>query len=182
VICLLGTEKVFADALLTLAENTHIRDIKITQLLSQAGAGRQTFYNHFEDKYDLVGWIYSDMGDQMDKILSPTEDIEKVFQKLFDFFTENKRFFANINNISSENEFFSFMAERMTNYYSSRVVRCHGMAYLTNEIIFAITFNCDGFAHSCWRWMGSGMPQTSHAMARRMINNMSPVLRKMTSL
>ena len=179
---MLGTEKVFADALLILSEDKPIKDIKISQLLSQAQAGRQTFYNHFEDKYDLVRWIYNDYGRAIDNILSDKTNMVGVFQRLFRFFTDHKRFFTNIENISSKEEFIDFLTERLTNFFSSLVVRYHGEAYLTNEIMFTIGFNCDGFSQSCWRWMRSGMTQSPEIMANRMVNNMSPVFHKMTKL
>lgn len=179
---MLGTEKVFADALIFLAESKPLKEIRITELLTQAKGGRQTFYNHFEDKYDLVRWIYSDYGGEIDSILSCSNNMTDVFKSLFLFFADHKHFFSNIKNISSQDEFIKFLSERLTNYYSSLVVRCHGEAYLTNEVMFAIGFNCDGFSKSCWRWMCSGMSAPPEIMANRMINNMSPVLRKMTRL
>ena len=32
--------------------------ISVTDIVKRAGAGRQTFYNHFKDKNDLLYWIY----------------------------------------------------------------------------------------------------------------------------
>ena len=48
----------FADALLFLTQTKKLSAITINDLIIQTGASRQTFYNHFKDKDDLIQWIY----------------------------------------------------------------------------------------------------------------------------
>ena len=45
-----------ADALLELCEEKLLINITVKDLLSKTGVSRQTFYNRFHDKNDLIQW------------------------------------------------------------------------------------------------------------------------------
>lgn len=49
---------ILADGLLTLCDNKPLDRITIKELLEQTGVSRQSFYNHFKDKNDLIQYIY----------------------------------------------------------------------------------------------------------------------------
>lgn len=52
------TKKALAGALKELMRNTPINKISVRNIVDKCGLNRQTFYYHFQDIYDLVGWIY----------------------------------------------------------------------------------------------------------------------------
>lgn len=61
-------KKMLAEALLELNVNKNLEQITIQNLLDHTGISRQTFYNHFKDKNDLIQYIYEiyiipDFGD-----------------------------------------------------------------------------------------------------------------------
>ena len=50
-------EQAMADSLKVLAVKMPFEKITIKQITDGAGVIRVTFYNHFQDKYDLLEWI-----------------------------------------------------------------------------------------------------------------------------
>lgn len=54
----INIKEILAEGLLKLCETTPLNTITIQQLLNQTGVSRQTFYNHFADKNDLIQYIY----------------------------------------------------------------------------------------------------------------------------
>ncbi len=52
-------KKMLADSLLKLCENKNLEALTIQDLLNDTGISRQTFYNHFIDKNDLIHYIYN---------------------------------------------------------------------------------------------------------------------------
>ena len=56
----LDIEGIIIDTLLDLVENKGVplERITVKQLLEASGVSRQTFYNHFLDKYDLIAKAY----------------------------------------------------------------------------------------------------------------------------
>ncbi|MCI9093911.1 MAG: TetR family transcriptional regulator [Coprobacillus sp.] len=52
-------KKMLADSLLKLCENKNLEALTIQDLLNDTGISRQTFYNHFIDKNDLIHYVYN---------------------------------------------------------------------------------------------------------------------------
>ncbi|MGG4552797.1 TetR/AcrR family transcriptional regulator C-terminal domain-containing protein [Paenibacillus humicus] len=52
------TKKALAHALKQTMQELPLNKITVKQLVSRCGVNRQTFYYHFQDIYDLLGWIY----------------------------------------------------------------------------------------------------------------------------
>ena len=52
-----AVDTLLAEALKELAEKRPIEKITIKEITDKAGVIRPTFYNHFQDKYELLEWI-----------------------------------------------------------------------------------------------------------------------------
>ena len=50
-------DRLLADSLKKLAEKRSVEKITIKEITDQAGVIRPTFYNHFQDKFELIEWI-----------------------------------------------------------------------------------------------------------------------------
>ena len=55
----INIKQLLSNALLNLCEEKNLEAITIQQLLDVTGISRQTFYNHFIDKNDLIQYIYN---------------------------------------------------------------------------------------------------------------------------
>ena len=54
----MDTKTIFEESLLALNETKDLDKITISDILRKAGFSRQTFYNHFADKYELIQYVY----------------------------------------------------------------------------------------------------------------------------
>ena len=54
----INIKEILADGLLELCESPSLKSITIKEILTHTGVSRQTFYNHFKDKNDLIHYIY----------------------------------------------------------------------------------------------------------------------------
>ena len=52
------TKNALADSFKKIASSKKISDISISEITENCGLKRQTFYNYFKDKYDIIKWIY----------------------------------------------------------------------------------------------------------------------------
>lgn len=90
----IDVKKILGKALLELCHKQSLQSITISQLLKETGVSRQTFYNHFKDKNDLICYIYDTFivpdfhDDNMrmnfsDSLLQTFENIQKyhIFMK-----------------------------------------------------------------------------------------------------
>ena len=72
----------------------------ITEITDKCGLKRQTFYNHFKDKYDLIKWIY--LNEVILKIENDDDWTEK-YKEIFKYFIGNKQMVLNIYNCEAQN-------------------------------------------------------------------------------
>ena len=54
----ISVKEILANGMLELCEIKSLEKITIKELLIKTGVSRQTFYNHFLDKNDLIQYIY----------------------------------------------------------------------------------------------------------------------------
>lgn len=89
------TKKAIAEALKEVCKEKPFDKISIADITSACGLNRQTFYYHFQDKYELLSWIY--YNENFSKI---TRDIDfdnwdqKILQML-QIMVSEKPFYVN---------------------------------------------------------------------------------------
>jgi len=52
------TRNALAESLISLGLHKDIDKITVAEIVEKCGVNRQTFYYHFDDKYELLRWIY----------------------------------------------------------------------------------------------------------------------------
>ena len=118
------TKKEIAAAFKSLMEKKPFEAITVSEITDACGLNRLTFYYHFQDKYDLLNWIYyNEVMMVFRKDLSFenwADNLKNTFVKL----KENENYFINalaFNNIEFQNymfeashELFSDMIDNMT--------------------------------------------------------------------
>ena len=86
------TKKALAQSLKELGATKILDKITVADITDHCGVNRQTFYYHFNDKYELLSWIYN-----QDLFIPLTQDltIENWGEKLiglFKYMKQQKRF------------------------------------------------------------------------------------------
>ena len=56
----LSTKRLIAQSLKELSEEKPFDKISVGEIAARSNVNRQTFYYHFQDKYDLLKWIYKE--------------------------------------------------------------------------------------------------------------------------
>ena len=56
----INVKNIIASALLELCETKSLEALTVKQILEKSGVSRQTFYNHFIDKNDLIQYVYKE--------------------------------------------------------------------------------------------------------------------------
>ncbi len=105
------TKKALAESLKELGSTRILDKITVADITEHCGVNRQTFYYHFNDKYELLAWIYN-----QELVIPLTKDLtfdnwgEKILELLV-YMKQKKQFF--MNTIKSNNDFFSVYLERI---------------------------------------------------------------------
>lgn len=102
-----GKKEKLIKAIRSEIEETPFEKVSINKIVQRAEIPRGSFYQYFEDKYDMLGFILSESVNTMfekmyDTLVKNNGDIFKMFYEMLDFITsfakteENKRFCKNL--------------------------------------------------------------------------------------
>ena len=112
-----------SDSVKELVLEKPVEKITIKQITDRAGVIRVTFYNHFQDKYELLEWICRE------EIISPTRILlqnnmqREAVTFIFTALLKNKGFYSHVAHTTGQNSFESIMrdliSEMITEYFLS---------------------------------------------------------------
>lgn len=105
------TKKKIAKAFKKQMEGKPFDKISVVDIMDQAQIRRQTFYNHFLDKYDLLDWIFeTDLQEQVTNNLNYINGFQLLEELLF-YFERHRPFYAQVFDIKGQNDFYSYFDE-----------------------------------------------------------------------
>lgn len=107
------TRYVIANSLKELLESKRFEKITIKNIVEHCGLNRQTFYYYFQDKYELVNWIYDTEVDDYLIVPKSREDgyfnITVVIKRIY----LNKAFYRKILTSDNSQDFRNHMLSQM---------------------------------------------------------------------
>lgn len=86
------TKKALAASLKKLMEHSTLDKITVKDVVKDCGVNRQTFYYHFQDIYDLLGWIYRTEALASIADFRSYETWQQGFLMIFHYISKNKDF------------------------------------------------------------------------------------------
>lgn len=105
------TKKRIAKAFKKQLEEKPIDKISVVDIMDQAGIRRQTFYNYFIDKFELLDWIFeTELQEQVTNNLNYISGFQLLEELLF-YFGNNKSFYAQLFSLRDQNDFYSYFGD-----------------------------------------------------------------------
>ncbi len=111
------TKKIIAKSLKELMETEPFNKISVSDIMVNCEIRRQTFYYHFQDKYELLGWIYKEETKENITDFIGYEKWENIFNLLLEYFSQNRRFYQNAFKVEEQNSFNEYLFEHTKNLY-----------------------------------------------------------------
>ena len=94
-----------AESFKEIAVQKPIEKITIKEITDKAGVIRPTFYNHFQDKYELLEWIVKEELIFPMKPLIEEKHIKEAVTESMNVMLSEKVFYTNTNKLSGQNSF-----------------------------------------------------------------------------
>lgn len=142
----LTTKELFAESLKELSATKPIYKITIREIAQNCGFTSKTFYNHFQDKYDLIAWIYSTAAEKiMKKIDGENYTWKDSLIDGFNYFLENKEFLKNlVTHTSGQDSFINYVAQFNVKILSDYIKRSQNFEKLSPDLEISIKVYCYG--------------------------------------
>lgn len=98
-------------------ETESFHKISVSDIMADCQMRRQTFYYHFIDKFELLGWIYKEETKENIEDFLEYEKWENIFDLLIDYFHENQRFYRKAFKVIEQNSFNQYLFEHTQSLY-----------------------------------------------------------------
>ncbi len=167
------TKKALASALKQLMEKKGFEKITVSDIAAECGLNRQTFYYHFQDKYDLVNWVF--YNDVVAQVLhnSPYASWSDVMLDVLCIMRQNKTFYIKTFNTTGQNAFqdyfFSVTKDLLLEIIQEPPASGKGRADLDEEDKnYLAEFCAYGLVGMTIQWARKGMKQPPQQIVGRL--------------
>lgn len=159
-----------AEALLALCEEKPLTAVTIKDLLQKTGVSRQTFYNRFRDKNDLIQWTYEH------KVLIDflnNDPNYTYYENTLSFYKNidaHRNFLKQACAIREQNCLMDFMLWFVVDYDIRWHTHHNHDTPLTDEQLFITKYHSIASIQMAIEWISSDHPEPPEVMARRITN------------
>ena len=150
--------------------------IRVTELCREAEIERPTFYYHFQDKYDLVAWIFFQDADSTDvlSVESAAAGMNKMRQEML--------FYRRAYEDSSQNALWKYMLEYFADRYTRLAKEKLGVEQLDTQVRYSIRLYCYGTVGMTREWVLQDNITPAEVIVRMMFASMPESLRQIYGL
>lgn len=147
------TKKALAAAMKELMLEKSFSKISVSDICGKCSMNRKSFYYHFQDKYDLVNWIF-DVEFISIARKNSYENAGDAFYDLLRYFYENRVFYKKALSVTGQNSLREHFRELLLPFFGERLdeeLSGEDMSPETRE--FYINFLSDAFICAILRWL-----------------------------
>ena len=146
--------------------------IRVTEICREAEIERPTFYYHFQDKYDLVAWIFFQDADNTDilSVESAAAGMNKMRQEML--------FYRRAYEDSSQNALWQYMLEYFVEAYTAAAKRILQTDLLDTQLAYSLRLYCYGAVGMSKEWILQDNVTSAETAVRMMFASMPEALRQ----
>lgn len=156
----LHTKRLFADSLKDLMRTKSLEEISVGDIATHCEMSRNAFYYHFQDKFDLVNWVFRTESAAYFAQEINRENWSSVLHSFYDYFRENRVFYCNALAYTGQNSLQDYLFETVQDILVQHI---HGLRkpeyrnWTEKEIGFAADFFATAIVGMLARWARQGM-------------------------
>lgn len=172
----INVKRIIADTIYELSREKPLSKVTILDISQRSGISRQTFYNHFKDKNDLIRWVFARTLDRWDLV-----EKEGYYAYLCDLYRkalENGPFLRQACMLSGQNSLAEEIYIITYRYHRRHILKQMDETQITPEIEYALQYNAYGSTNCYIQWLVERMPITPEDMAWYAYESIPAVIRQ----
>lgn len=154
-----------ADAMKQCMAKMPIERITVRQLVELSGTTRQTFYRHFQDKYDLINWNFDKILAESFEHMGEGKTVYEGLVKKFEYIEQEKLFFRAAFKSDSQNCLRDHDFELITRFYTDKIEKKSGQK-LSEHLHFLLEMYCQGSVYMTIQWVLGRKKATPKELAK----------------
>ncbi|MCR4962794.1 MAG: TetR/AcrR family transcriptional regulator [Firmicutes bacterium] len=160
-----------AEKMRELMKHKSIDKIRVTEICKAAEIERPTFYYHFNDKYDLVAWMFYHSAYETDVI-----SVESAAQSM-NKMKSDMIFYKRAYEDSSQNALWRYMVEYFVARYTAIVKEKLGADTIDTQTAFSIHLYCMGAVGMTREWVLEDNITSAETVVKMMFASMPENMR-----
>lgn len=154
------TKEWIAKSFMELSHKKGIDKITIKDIVTNCGLTKATFYNHFQDKYDLIAWIYTR---PIKNILCRINNTDFSFREAIianlTYFADNRKYLINaLTNTRGQNSFLNYAFKINFTLLHDLIKSLNKSENLPSRIVALTKFYVFGTVQFECEWLINNMP------------------------
>ena len=128
------TKEILADVFRELVMEVPFHKISIKMITDRAGLIRPTFYNYFQDKYEVIEYLFEkDVSSRINVMLDSGMETEAI-KLMFICFEKHRKYYAHLFEVSGQNCFEDFFRKYVEETFLC-ILEKHPMKELPSDLI-----------------------------------------------
>lgn len=149
-----STKTILAQALKELMSAHPFEKISVGDICAKCSMSRKSFYYHFQDKYDLMNWIfYTEFVGTLQKP-GQIED-RQLLLDICTYLYQERSFYRNALKVHGQNSFQDYFLETIEPFFYVFVQESFSES---ESLPFYVTFYTDAFLAAILRWLNEDVP------------------------
>ena len=165
-----------AEAVKALMETESLDKITVRDIVTAAQTTRQSFYRHFQDKYDLVNWYFERLAEKSFKLMGVQYTLREGLLKKFEFIQQEKTFFSQALRSQDYNSLMRYDYQCILDFYTDWIER-KTRRPLTPQIQFLLEMYCEGSMQMTVKWVTQGAKESPETIVDLLIDAQPEKLR-----
>ena len=165
------TKRKIAQAFESVLKVKPFEKIIVSDITSKCGISRQTFYNHFLDKYDLINWYFDKLLLKSFEHMGEGTTVYDGLVKKFEYLKEEHLFFAAAFRSDDQNSLKEHDFELILEFYSNLIFQKTGRRP-DAETSFLLEMYCRGSIYMTVKWLLGGMKFPPAQLAKQLVLGM----------
>ena len=168
------------DAIKKCMKKTPFYKITVKDIVTQCVTTRQTFYRHFQDKYDLINWYFEKTILSAFEQLGNNKSFYECLVKKYDFIQKEKTFFKSSFRLEETNCLKYHAFEFMVKFYTTLIEEKAKITLSKNQILL-LEMYCCSFVYMIKRSLFSKETISSEYIAELLIDAMPEDIKEIIS-
>ena len=156
------TRQMLAQALKELMKTSPLEKISVNDIVEHAGVGRNTFYYHFEDKFDLVNWYFQSGATQFLVTRGHYASWSTLLTDLEEYLLQNKTFYVNALAYTGQNCLQEYVFHYLSEMFGQRLLSLVPSA-TERDCQFTGNYLSGAMLGLLQPWVRNGMPPLNQA-------------------
>jgi len=172
------TKKAIAKALKELMETKSFDKVSVSDIMNDCQMRRQSFYYHFQDKYELLSWIYQQETKENSIDFINYSNINEIFFHLIHYFYRNQSFYRKALVVIEQDSFSEYLYNHMKTLYLSLITDLEKRALSSEYREFLASYYSRGFVGYIKDWLENGCKTSPDTLSEFFEKTIHQQLRK----